>query len=348
MGHEVLRSEDYGASFESPQRKCLAGVRDADAVLLLMGERYGEPQESGRSPTHEEYEEAKDRKPVLAFVRQGIQPEDRQYQFLEEVRGWSSGGYAEEFSDEESLQGLVTRRLHEHQLSVAAGTADEGEMASRAAALMPPERGFHTSYGAALRIVVVGGPSQTVLSAAELENPTLERNLKQEALFGDTPVFDDSQGIRVKQEGRTLELEQDTASLLIDEQGSVRVTQPAADDSRGDFASSMVLIEEDLQERVARGLRFAGRVLDYADPRGRISDVLVVAHLSGAGTKGWRTREEHSRSNPSGAVTIGMPQGRDPVEVRTDPAVRRRAALTHDADRIAREITVLFRRRMRP
>ena len=59
---------------------------------------------------------------------------------------------------------------------------------------------------------------------------------------------------------QTLELEQDGASLLLDQQGSVRVTQPAVDDSGGDFASRMVLIEEDLQERVARGLRFAGRV----------------------------------------------------------------------------------------
>jgi hypothetical protein len=27
LGHEVLRAEDYGASYESPQRKCLAGTR---------------------------------------------------------------------------------------------------------------------------------------------------------------------------------------------------------------------------------------------------------------------------------------------------------------------------------
>lgn len=52
-------------------------------------------------------------------------------------------------------------------------------------------------------------------------------------------------------------------------------------------------------------------------------------------------------AEPVGAVTIGMPQGRGPFEVRPDLAVRRCANLTHDAERMAREIIVLFGRRMR-
>jgi hypothetical protein len=348
LGHEVLRAEDYGASYESPQRKCLAGVRDSDAVVLLLGERYGEPQGSGMSPTHEEYEEAKERKPVLAFVQRGIQPKDRQREFIEEIRGWSSGGYVEGFSTEDELQGHVTRSLHEHQLSLAAGRADEEEMTSRAEALLPPERSLYASYGPSLRIIVVGGPGQTLLGAAELEDPMLERDLKREALFGDPPVFDDSRGTTSRQEGRALVLEQERASLLVDEQGSVCVTQPADEENTGGYSSrSMVLIEEELQELVARSLRFAGKILDRVDSRGRLSDVLVVAHLSGAGAKGWRTREEQLQ-NPSGAVTIGMPGGREAVQVRLDPAVRRRAALSHDVEKMAKEITVRFRRRMRP
>src|SRR3712207_3309685 len=83
VGHEPRRAEDYGASPETPQRRCLEGVRDADVVVLLMGERYGQPQDSGLSPTHEEYEEAKERKPVLAFVQRETRRETRQDAFLE-------------------------------------------------------------------------------------------------------------------------------------------------------------------------------------------------------------------------------------------------------------------------
>lgn len=46
-------------------------------VVLLVGERYGQPQESGLSPTHEEYEEARERKPVLTFVQRGARREVR-------------------------------------------------------------------------------------------------------------------------------------------------------------------------------------------------------------------------------------------------------------------------------
>ena len=46
-------------------------VRWADVVVLLVGGRYGEPRLSGLSATHEEYREALERAPVLAFVQEG-------------------------------------------------------------------------------------------------------------------------------------------------------------------------------------------------------------------------------------------------------------------------------------
>lgn len=179
IGHEPRRAEDYGASPETPQRRCLEGVRAADVVVLLVGECYGQPQESGLSPTHEEYEEAKERKPVLTFVQRGVQREGRQEAFLDEVRGWSSGHYTEDFSREEELQGLVTRRLHEYELSLASGTADEDEMTSRAVDLAPTNSRFYSSYLPSLAITVVGGPAETVLRAAELEDPALEIDLQR-------------------------------------------------------------------------------------------------------------------------------------------------------------------------
>lgn len=347
IGHEPRRAEDCGASPDTPQRRCLEGVRDADVVVLLLGERYGRPQESGISPTHEEYEEAKERKPVLTFVQQGVQREDRQEALVDEVQGWSSGHYTEDFSSEEELQTLVTRSLHEYELSLASGTMDEEEMVSRAADLAPTHSRFYVSYLPSLTITVVGGPAQTVLRAAELEDPALEIDLQRGAMFGGSPVFDRSERTDSRQEGRTLVLAQEKASLLVDQQGSMRVTQPAAAEVPGDYSMSMVLIEEQLQERAARGLRFAGWVMDRVDPRRRLSDVLVIAHLTGAGMRGWRRLEEHQR-NTSGTVAVGGMGVEDPVEVHLDPAVRRRAALSYDTEGMAREITVLFRRRLRP
>ena len=69
LGHTVVAAKDFRVSPNSPQQVCLAGVREADVVALLLGTRYGAPQASGLSPTHEEYREARGRKPVLTFVR---------------------------------------------------------------------------------------------------------------------------------------------------------------------------------------------------------------------------------------------------------------------------------------
>lgn len=37
LGHTVIVAEDFGASPSSPQQVCLAGVRDADIIVLLLG-----------------------------------------------------------------------------------------------------------------------------------------------------------------------------------------------------------------------------------------------------------------------------------------------------------------------
>jgi hypothetical protein len=69
LGHDVVRAEDFGALADSPQVACLRGVRESDVVVLLIGSRYGVPQGSGLSATHEEYREAVlTNQPVQVFV----------------------------------------------------------------------------------------------------------------------------------------------------------------------------------------------------------------------------------------------------------------------------------------
>src|SRR5207249_8235965 len=84
LDHEVRRSEDFAASTASPQQVCLEGVRWADVVVLLLGERYGDVQPSELSPTHEEYREARDSKDVIAFTHRAAEREPAQTEFVEE------------------------------------------------------------------------------------------------------------------------------------------------------------------------------------------------------------------------------------------------------------------------
>jgi len=78
LRHEPVMVEEFGARPHSPQVACLQGLREADIVMLVLGERYGAAQPGSQiSATHEEYRDAKGRKPVIAFVQGGIAPEPR-------------------------------------------------------------------------------------------------------------------------------------------------------------------------------------------------------------------------------------------------------------------------------
>ena len=223
LRHEVRRSEDFGASPASPQQTCLAGVRWADVVVLLVGARYGERQRSEISATHEEYREARGTRDVLAFVQQGTQRESAQEEFLREVRDWSAGTYTNDFRTPEELAEGVVRALHELELSRVGGPVDEEEMLGRAESVVSRERGGEET----LAVVVAAGPPQAVLRPAELEDDSFHRALMQEALFGPPTLLDRAEGTRARLQGDSLLIEQDSRSILLDALGTIRIVQPA-------------------------------------------------------------------------------------------------------------------------
>src|SRR5690606_18137845 len=130
----------FPASPGTPQQACLAAVRESDVVLLLIGKRYGYVQPSGLSATHEEYQEARERKPVLVFVEHTSEREDRQQAFLQEVEAWSTGHFRASFTTPDELKAVVFRALHEYELATAAGPVDEKEMVHRAVAMLPDDQ----------------------------------------------------------------------------------------------------------------------------------------------------------------------------------------------------------------
>jgi len=341
LGHQVVRAEDFPASAGTPQRACLAAVRESHIVVLLVGGRYGASQPSGLSATHEEYREAKEGKPVLAFVESGVAREPAQQAFLEEVQAWATGHYRAAYTSDEELKTAVLRALHDHELATSAGPVDEADLVRRATALLPSRQGFDGRER--LVVAIAGGPSQQVVRPAELGEAALARDLQREALFGEHPVLDTSQGTTVAIRGNALVLEQPIASVLVDQAGSVRVVQAARRGTDRRQHELPALIEEDVAETLARAVRFSGWLLDRVDPLHRLTDVAVVAHLAGGGYMPWRTRTEHAAS-PT-AATMG--QGSDETTVMLTPPRRHRQALTHDANRIAEDLVTLLGRERR-
>jgi hypothetical protein len=344
LGHTVLAAEDIGASPLSPQQVCLGAVRDADVVVLLLGARYGDPQGSGLSPTHEEYREARGRKPVLAFVQSGVEREGEQQAFVDEVSSWEGGGYRESFDSPESLAAAVTRGLHNWELAQQAGPVNEDELVARTAGLLPT-RSVHAAGVPLLYIVVCGAPAQQVLRPAALEDPGLHRDMQREAVYGDHAVLDPQQGMQVPAiRGTTLLIGQANAQITLDEQANVRISQPARDGSRearaiGGIAS---LIEEDVRHRVAASIRYAGWLLKRIDSTNRLSRVALASRLEGIRYLPWRTRAEVAASPHAASLSLWAPEAAE-----SQPVVLPRAALLFDTAGLAEDITVRLRRQAR-
>lgn len=163
LGHQALRCEHYTASPSSPRVACLSGVRDADAVVLLLGARYGAPQTSGRSATHEEFDEARGSKPVFAFIEAGVAREEKQAELVRLVQDWNSGNYTANFTSEASLRDAVTAAIHRWELTNATARVDPEEMRRRVLASLPTQERQRYVTEPTLVTAVVGAPRQPIL-----------------------------------------------------------------------------------------------------------------------------------------------------------------------------------------
>ena len=222
LGHEPVRAEDFPASPDSPQAACLAGVRQAGAVVLIMGERYGYPQQLRLSATHEEYREARDTRPVLVFVQEGVARDVKQAAFVSEVQGWEKGHYTAPFSSAGDLRDKVTRALHDFTLSSAAAPLDAADLVARAHDLVPTRQQFSS---ATMFVSVASGPARAVLLPAELEADSLATFLLGESLTGssavlstedgtDRAVYGDAIQLTQRQTGRLVHLDEAAVSQL--------------------------------------------------------------------------------------------------------------------------------------
>jgi hypothetical protein len=348
LGYQPVMAEDFGARANSPQIACLDGLRQADVVVLILGERYGAMQPSGLSATHEEYREAKGRKPVLAFVQEGVFPEPDQAAFITEVQGWEGGLFRAGFTGSEDLQPAITRALHEWHLANATGPLDPSDLLARALALMPHEqRGYHTGTSSVV-VSVVGGPTQSILRPAEVEDPSLADELLQAALFGERRIFDAAKGSSTAIVGHLLVLDQPegNATVSLDEQGSILIKLPI---ERSDQRHGLpVLIEERVQHYLLAALGYAGWLLERIDPTQRMTHVVIAAKVHGTGFLAWRTQREHDASPNQiygGSVGFG---NNDRTAVHLTPPHRPRAALRLDAGRLVQDLVVLLRRQWKP
>src|SRR5690606_25455919 len=115
----------------------------------------------------------------------------------------------------------------------------------------------------------------------------------------------------------------------------------ALEKERGSFA----IIKEVLEQQIVKVLRYAAVILDYIDPSQKLTHVALAASLAGDGFTIIRTQAEHNAS-PGSFQISGWGQNQD-IPVQLQPAHRPRAALNHDAEKLAEDLVTLLRRSRR-
>lgn len=343
LDFEVLRSEDFGALESSSQEACLRGVREADVVLLILGERYGRPQSSGRSATHEEYLEARERKPILAFVQEGVVPEDAQATLMREVEGWENGVSTARFRDSEDLAVKATQALHRFAVRSNASVPDPAEALARAESFVASMANVSVPV---VLVAVAGTTPHPIVRPSTLDDQKFQKAIMREAQYGEPPVLCSGEGVECRITGHVLRIEQTNGQVLLSEDGSIAIIRPTRGNERGRMGWMPVLIEEDLGDAIRDCLKFIGKQLDALDRFKRMQEVVILAGVLGGGYYGWQTRAEHQTSR--GGIAIGMGGDRDRVLVHLMPAARMRASLTKQTDELTEDLLALLRRRLRP
>jgi hypothetical protein len=346
LRHEPVVAEDFGAQASSPQIACLQGLRSADLIVLILGDRYGHAQgSSGVSPTHEEYLEARDRKPILTFVQSGVDRDEQQAKFVSEVSEWQTGHFRVSFKTADELRDLVTRAIHDYQLANAAAPLDTAAVSAAALGMLPKIRQNTQASSPTLHVSIAGGPLQRLLRPAELEASTLADAIHQQGLFVEPKLFSKSKGVDQSIHGSALVLEQERGvRIQLGEDGSLLLRLPLerAEDSRRNGFGFFAIIEEDVLRELATALAFGAWLLDKIDSTQRITHVALAASIEASDHMGWRTQAEQVSSPNSGTMRMGNKQ-----ELPTSTTAQPRVALRYKAAELAEDLMVPLRRQMK-
>jgi hypothetical protein len=157
-GFSVVLFEDLGGRDEDAERAYLDGVARSDIYVGVVADRYGTMRPTGRSPTHEEYLEARRRgKRISVWLqRDASRRQGHAADFAQEVQVFHTTG---QFVDAEDLARRLLQRLAEIAADDEAPWVKIGDVCVRAS-----------------RIRDAGS---AVVAAAEIRDPTIVHALEQ-------------------------------------------------------------------------------------------------------------------------------------------------------------------------
>jgi hypothetical protein len=133
-GFSVVVFEDLGGRDEDAEQAYLDGVARSDIYIGVLADRYGTMLPSGRSPTHEEYLEARRRGKRISFwlQRDASGRQGNAADFAQEVQTFHTAG---QFEDAQDLATRLLQRLAEITADDEAPWVKVGDVCVRASSI---------------------------------------------------------------------------------------------------------------------------------------------------------------------------------------------------------------------
>ena len=350
-GCEPVRAEDFPAATGSPRNSCLDGVRSVDAVVLLLGGRYGFVGPSGLAATEEEYDEArKTHIPILVFLQDG-EPEPEQQQFINKVQGYVDGHWRKVFRDSATLTKLVRdavlaanlggARRHQEQAKTRIGTLLRRR---------PPE----ISEVVWLQTVWATLRDEEVIDPVDLDGGAFDRQLLRLAHECVPPLFDYQERKRSIVKPDYLRIEQgdfDTwqsssalAMVEIHTSGMLTTIQNAIEtkdrrDLTDGFFDMYFLDPDVVRARLDESWSFAAAWWKDRDPYLRYDQLLYSVALYDIGARAFKATPDQASS-----LTVPPECPHNPLLVLDRPRLISRPSLNQPKAEIERIIKLLGRR----
>ncbi len=339
-GHQPRRFEDFTAQPSPSRDACLTGVEQAEVYLLLLGQHYGQPMaDTGAAPTEEEFTVAKRRGiPILVFRKSGVEPDDRQTDFIARVGEYQRGRLWKQFDGPLDLGVLVLAALAEASTTTPLSwepVAQPPTIRWRADRSWPPR---HTNtFAAVLEVHLVPPDARPVMPVAALE----PRSRRLGRVGREAGLFPESAGLKIgsnaeeawtwcevddrrASRGPSNKVWRDGASgLVVDRAGGVMVFETLPRDQMGTLVDQPYL-----GERLTMLIRTAHAIL--------AAEVMHLVPVAGLAPIDWVQEGDPAKlgSRMSSSMRTGQTQ---PVHTQPDSQIEV-GALPAAIPEVAREL----------
>jgi len=341
-GCDPVRAEDFAAASTSPRNACLDGIRSADAVVLLLGSRYGWVAPSGISATEEEYNEARrTHKRIFIFLEDGVSREPRQEEFVQKVQDYIGGHWRKTYSEPNELTRLITEAIGTADLVLAKRSENVMvEKLMEALSSNPPE-----AQGIVwLKIVWGSLRDEEVVDPLLLDNPDFQRIVMRLGHELNPPLFTYEQPKSTTSTASMLRISQgninewrqsrDLVVLELSTNGLLSISQNLSgiesDSDRVNTLAGMYFLDPSVaEERFARAWAFAAAWWEHHDHYRRHDPLIYGIALHNVGTRYFKTPETSS----TGGITIPPECPHNPLIAFDTPRRISRPSIETDADR---------------